>query len=199
MPGERRVGILGGTFDPPHIGHLATAVEVRHRMELDEVLLVVANDPWQKSGQRPVTPAADRLAMVRAAVEGLDGVQASALEIERGGPSYTIDTLEQLDAAAPGGRWYVVVGADAAAGLPTWHRAEDLRGVARLVVVDRPGLASAALPDGWTVDHVTVPRLDVSSSDLRRRAAEGRPLDVLVPPGVITCIRDRRLYGWHRP
>jgi nicotinate-nucleotide adenylyltransferase len=193
-----RVGILGGTFDPPHIGHLATAVEVKSRLGLDEVLLVVANDPWQKSAGRLVTPAVDRLAMVEAAVEGLDGVHASSIEIDRGGPSYTIDTITDLAAAHPDREWFVVVGADAAAGLDTWHRAEELRTAALFVVVDRPGLSAPGPPAGWRVRHVTVPRLDVASSELRQRVAEGRPLDVLVPRGVITCIRDRRLYGWHR-
>lgn len=197
-PDAQRVGVLGGTFDPPHIGHLASAVEVRAALGLQEVLLVVANEPWQKVASRPVTPAADRLAMVEAAVEGLDGLRASAVEIERGGPSYTVDTLRELERDRPGTEWFVIVGADAAAGLPTWDRPDELRAAATFALVDRPGLPGPPPPPGWRFVHVDVPRLDVSSSDLRERVAAGRPLDVLTPPGVVACIRDRRLYGWRR-
>ena len=191
-----RVGLLGGTFDPPHVGHLATGVEVRDVLGLDEVWLVVANQPWQKTGERAVTPAADRLAMVELATRDVPGLEASAVEIERGGPSYTIETLEQLRGERPDVEWFVVVGADAAAGLPTWERADELAERATFVLVDRPGLPCPPPPAGWHFLHVTVPRLDVSSSELRDRVRTGRPLDVLVPAPVIACIEARRLYGW---
>src|SRR4051794_20612627 len=110
-----RTGVLGGTFDPPHIGHLLAAVNVRHALDLDEVLLVVANDPWQKTGSRPITPAEDRLAMVRAAAEGLGGIVASDLELRRGGPSYMVDTLAELGEHDPDGERFLILGADAAA------------------------------------------------------------------------------------
>ncbi|HEX7167817.1 MAG TPA: adenylyltransferase/cytidyltransferase family protein, partial [Acidimicrobiales bacterium] len=100
QPGRRpRIGVLGGTFDPVHIAHLVSAVNVRAALGLDRVLLVVANEPWQKVGTRPISPAADRLAMVEAAVAGVDGVEASAIEIARGGPSYTADTIAALRSA----------------------------------------------------------------------------------------------------
>ncbi|MFQ5558280.1 MAG: nicotinate-nicotinamide nucleotide adenylyltransferase, partial [Acidimicrobiales bacterium] len=118
--GGERLGVLGGTFDPPHHGHLATALEVRHRLRLDRVLLVVANDPWQKTALQPVTPAVDRLALVRAAVEGLDGLEANADEIDRGGESYTADTLAALRRRHPAAALFVIVGSDAAEGLDTW-------------------------------------------------------------------------------
>ena len=117
MSSGGRIGVFGGTFDPPHIGHLAVAVEVRHALALDRVLMVVANDPWQKRGARVLTPAADRLEMVRAAAQDLDGVEADDREIRRGGPSYTVDTVEELLGEQPGAELFVVVGADAAAGL----------------------------------------------------------------------------------
>ena len=98
----QRIGVFGGTFDPPHVGHLVTAVNVRHSLGLDRVLLVVANQPWQKVGTRAITPAGDRLALVEAAVQGVDGIEASAIEIERGGESYTADTLRQLHERHPG-------------------------------------------------------------------------------------------------
>jgi nicotinate-nucleotide adenylyltransferase len=200
MPGHgSRIGVLGGTFDPPHIGHLLAAVNVRHALALDRVLLVVANDPWQKTGERSVSPARDRLAMVEAAVEGLDGLVASDIEIVRGGPSYMVDTLRQLEEADPTGERFLVIGADAAAGLLTWDRAEQLPGLATLVLVDRPGIVCAAPPEGWPLRRVEIPRVEVASTELRQRVRDGRPLDLLVPPGVWSVIRDRRLYGFDNP
>jgi nicotinate-nucleotide adenylyltransferase len=193
LPGDpARVGVFGGTFDPPHHGHLVVAANARWALDLDLVLLVVANRPWQKEGQRPISDAADRLAMTEALCEGVDGVQASALELERGGPSYTADTLAEL--AAPGRELYLVLGRDAAAGLPTWERVEEVRAACTPVLVDRPGVPAPELPPGWAWRLVDIPRLDVSSSDLRRRVAEGRPLDGLVPPGVRHEVVARGLY-----
>lgn len=189
-----RVGVFGGTFDPPHVGHLVTAVNVRHALALDTVLLVVANVPWQKVGTRTISPAADRLAMVEAAVGDVAGLDASAMEIERGGHSYTADTLAALHDAHPDAELFVVLGADAAVGLETWERADEVRRLAELVVVERPGEPPPAAPAGWRWTHVEVPRLEVSSTDLRDRVADGRPLDYLLPPAVISCIRERRLY-----
>jgi nicotinate-nucleotide adenylyltransferase len=189
-----RIGVFGGTFDPPHVGHLVTAVDVRHALDLDEVLLVVANEPWQKLGSRPISPAADRLAMVEAAVAGVDGLTACDLEIARGGHSYTADTLAELAEQHPGAVLFLVLGADAASGLPTWERVEEVRSRASLVVVDRAGALPPEVPEGWDWTHVEVPRLDVSSTELRDRVADGRPLDYLLPRDVISCVRERRLY-----
>jgi nicotinate-nucleotide adenylyltransferase len=200
MPGTGlRTGVLGGTFDPPHIGHLLAAVNVRHALGLDEVLLVVANDPWQKSSGRPVTPAEARFAMVSAAVENLQGVVASDLELQRGGPSYMVDTLRDLGRRDPEGKRYLILGADAAGGLPTWKRAAELPALATLVLVDRPGIPCPPPPAAWTFRRVEIPRIELSSTELRERVADGRPLDVLVPPGVWSCIQDRRLYGFGSP
>ena len=168
-----RLGVLGGTFDPIHIGHLAVAVDVRHDWGLDRVLLVVANSPWQKEGTRPISPAEDRYAMVAAAVADYEGIEASRIEIDRGGPSYTVDTLEEL--AADDRELFLIVGTDVADDLDTWVRADDVRRLATLVVVARD--------------------LHVSSSDLRARVRDGRPLDVLVPSGALRVIRERGLYA----
>lgn len=192
--GVARIGVFGGTFDPPHVGHLVTAVNVRHALGLDRLLLVVANEPWQKVGTRPITPASDRLAMVEAAVAGVDGLEASSVEIDRGGPSYTADTLADLAGVHPGAELLLVLGADAAAGLHTWDRVEEVRSSASLVVVERPGEPPPAVPPGWSWTLVEVPRLEVSSSDLRERVVDGRPLDYLLTPAVISCVRERRLY-----
>jgi len=190
-----RIGVFGGTFDPPHIGHLVTAVNVRAALKLDRVLLVVANIPWQKAGKRTISPAADRLALVTEAVRGLDGVEASTIELERGGDSVTADTLETLCARDPAAELFVILGADAAAGLPTWRRPEVVRSLATIVAVSRPGTPTGAPLSGWRWVDVEVPRLDVSSSGLRERVAKGQPLDILVPPAVIDRIRELRLYG----
>jgi nicotinate-nucleotide adenylyltransferase len=189
-----RIGLFGGTFDPIHVGHLVTAVNVRHALALDRLLLVVANQPWQKAA-RALTPAADRLAMVRAAVGEVDGMEASAIEIERGGTSYTADTVEHLEGEHPGGELFLVLGSDAAAGLDSWERVEEVRERATLVVVARPGAEDDAPPPGWRWTRVVVPRLEVSSTDLRARFVDGRPLDYLMPESVIRVIRQRGLYA----
>lgn len=189
----RRIGVFGGTFDPPHIGHLVTAVNVRHALGLDVVLLVVAGNPWQKEGSRVISPAADRLAMARAAVEGIDGVEASSIEVDRPGPSYTADTLAQLRSTEPGALLFTVVGADAAAGITTWDRYRSVIEQSQMVVVDRPGSA-APLPPVADWVRVEVPHLDVSSTDLRARFVDGRPLDFLVPEAVLQVADARGLY-----
>jgi len=130
--------VFGGTFDPVHVGHLVAAVGARDALHLDRVLLVVANQPWQKH-DRSVSPAEYRLAMLAAAVADVDGLEASAIEIERGGASYTVDTLEALSAAEPASDLFLVVGADVVADLPTWRRVGDVADLATLVVVTRPG------------------------------------------------------------
>jgi nicotinate-nucleotide adenylyltransferase len=195
----RRLGILGGTFDPVHVGHLVAAVNARHALDLDRVLLVVANEPWQKVGSRPLTPAADRLALVEAAVSGVVGLESSAIEIERGGPSYTADTVTELRARWPDAELNLIVGADAAAGLDTWERIEEVRSKVVLVVVNRPGttidpLAPGSPLEGWDVRLLEVPALEISSTELRDRVASGRPLDFLVPMPAIRVIRERGLY-----
>ncbi len=193
-----RVGVLGGTFDPVHVGHLVVAQEARFALGLDRVLLVVANDPWQKTAQAPVTPAEDRLAVVQAAVDGVEGVEACRIEIDRGGPSYTVDTLQELQAAEPGAELYLIVGADVVPSLPTWHRADELPALATLVVARRAGTADVGDPAGWRVVHLPVPRLEVSSRDLRSRLAAGRPVGFLVPAAAIRCISSRGLYAGSR-
>jgi nicotinate-nucleotide adenylyltransferase len=191
-----RIGVLGGTFDPVHVGHIVTAAEVRHALGLDRVLLVVAGDPWQKRG-RVVACAQDRLALVRAAVDGIEGVEASAIEVEREGPSVTADTLEALQ--APGRELFLILGADAVANMGTWRRLDDTKALATIVVVERAGDLDVHPPgEGWRTVHVRVPRLDISSTDLRERLAEGRPVDGLLPPAVVAEIRRRGLYTGRR-
>ena len=190
-----RLGIFGGTFDPPHVGHLVTAVNVRYELQLDRVLLVVSNIPWQKVGTRDISSAADRLAMVEVALAEVEGLEASPVELDAGGPSYTADTLATLLAEDPSRELFVILGADAAAGVLTWERCDEVRDLATIVVVERPGAATATAPAGWRWVQVEVPRLDVSSTDLRARAVDGRPLDYLVTHEVATWIHEHGLYG----
>ena len=189
-----RLGLFGGTFDPPHVGHLVTAVNVRHELGLDRVLLEVANRPWQKEGARAISAAEDRYAMVAAAVAGVSGLEASRLEIDRGGVSYTADTLAELGRRHPDAELFTIVGSDAAAGLLTWERYDEVARRSRLVVVERPG-ASRELPGEVSWIRVVVPHLEVSSTDLRARVVDGRPLDYLVPEDVLAEIRRRGLYA----
>lgn len=198
MTGGRRVGVFGGTFDPVHVGHLVAAVNVRHALDLDVVLLVVANRPWQKEGGRRLTPAADRLAVVQAAVGEVPGVEASDLELARGGVSYTADTLAALQAAEPTAELVLVIGADVAATLHTWDRLGEVRRLSRLAVVNRPGAPAPTVPPGWPADVIEIPALEVSSTDLRARVADGRPLDYLVPEAAVREIRRRGLYALQR-
>ena len=198
-----RIGIFGGTFDPIHVGHLVAAVNARHALHLDTVLMVVANEPWQKVGERAVTPARERLAVVEAAVASCDGVEASAIEVDRGGISYTADTVEELRRSSPDAELFLVVGADVVGGLDSWERLDAVRSAVTLVAVNRPGAQSVDLgPDGplagWAAVSIEMPALEISSTDLRDRAATGRPLDFLVPDAAIRVIRERGLYALDR-
>jgi nicotinate-nucleotide adenylyltransferase len=191
---RRRVGVFGGTFDPPHVGHLVTAINVAHALDLDPMFLMVNNMPWQKVGTRPITPALDRLAMVEAAVAGVPRLVAGDHEIRAGGPSYTADTLRLLDKEHPDAELFVILGDDAAAGIRSWERADEVIELAHLVVVDRPG-EPAELEDAIEWIRIEVPHLEVSSTDLRDRWVDGRPLDYLITDEVLRVIAERGLYG----
>lgn len=194
---KERIGILGGTFDPVHVGHLVAAVQARHALALDRVLLVVAGDPWQKHGA-VVASAADRVDMVVAAIDGIDGLEVSTLEVERKGPSYTVDTLRALE--SPDRRIFLIVGSDVASTLETWHQADDLKKLTTLAVLDRAGVAESGRitdlvwAEGWNVEWVPMPHVDISSTELRARMAAGSPIDGLVPQEAVRVIRQRRLY-----
>lgn len=190
----QRIGLFGGTFDPPHVGHLVTAINVRHALELDIVILMVANDPWQKLGTRHISPASDRLALVQAAVAGVDGLVAGDAEINRGGPSFTADTLLELAAKYPTAELFTILGDDAASGLASWSRIDEVVSLSQLVVVDRPG-APVTPPAQYTWLRVESPRLEVSSTDLRSRFSDGRPLDYLITKPVLEQIHARNMYG----
>ncbi|MFP5327719.1 MAG: nicotinate-nucleotide adenylyltransferase [Acidimicrobiia bacterium] len=192
---RRRVGVLGGTFDPIHNGHLVAASDVRFALALDVVLLVVAHRPWQKQS-RVLLDSRERLAMVEAAVEEVAGLEASAVDIERGGLTFTVDTLADLQDQMPDAELFLIVGADVAETLDTWERVEEVQSRCILAVVARPGSGvDATALAGWRWTAVEAPRLEISSSDIRLRVAEGRPIDFLTHPAVVRRIQERGLYA----
>lgn len=190
---RKRIGLYGGTFDPVHIGHLVTGLSVRHALALDEVRFVVANEPWQKA-DRDLTSARLRHAMVAASVAGVEGAQASDIELELGGNSYTAKTLAALAEREPGATFWLIVGGDQAANLDTWREVEVIQRLATLVIVDRPGSVGCEAPEGFRVERVDVPLLEVSSSLVRERVASGAPIRWLVPDQVLPVIEQHRLY-----
>ena len=186
-----RLGILGGSFDPVHLGHLALAEAARDRLGLDRVLLVVAAaQPLKPQG--PAAPAEDRYAMVRLAVRGRRGLEASDLELRRPAPSYTVDTLREIRRRFPDASEVVLLlGADALEEFPRWRESGAVRALARMVACPRPG---APAPTG-AFEVLAADTPEASSTEVRRRAAAGEPLAGLVPGDVEAYIRERRLYG----
>lgn len=199
-PEVTRIGVFGGTFDPPHIGHLFAAVEMRDVLALDRVLFMVANRPWQKVGTRPITDAAIRLEMVRRAIDGLGAIECSDMEIRRGGDSYTADTLAELHRDDPEAELFVILGTDAAASIDTWDRVDEVLASATVVAYDRyQGVTApeAVLREG--IRHVPMPLMELSSTDLRARVVAGRSIDVLCPAAVIRIITEHGLYRVEDP
>jgi nicotinate-nucleotide adenylyltransferase len=196
-----RLGILGGTFNPPHRGHLACAERALRQLGLDGVTLMVAGTPPHKDNADDPGPD-HRLAMCRLAVDGVDGLCVSELELARAGPSYTITTLRQINANRPGSELTLIVGGDMAATLPTWEEPEAILGIACLAVAERSqGRRDAilaqlrTLPGGERAVFLDMPRVDVSSSLVRDEVRAGHPIRHLVPDKVADYIEQRRLYA----
>ena len=187
---------MGGTFDPVHHGHLSAANEVATLFELDEVVFVPTGQPWQKS-DREVSPAEDRYLMTVVATASNPLFSVSRIDIDRPGPTYTIDTLHDLREAYGGNiELYFITGSDALAQILGWRNADELFALAHFIGVNRPGYEPVDLtgfPEG-AVTLVEVPALAISSSDCRERVRLGRPVWYLVPDGVVQYISKRRLY-----
>jgi nicotinate-nucleotide adenylyltransferase len=190
----RRIGIMGGTFDPVHHGHLVAASEVQARFDLDEVIFVPTGQPWQKA-HRKVSEAEDRYLMTVIATASNPRFSVSRVDIERGGVTYTIDTLRDLHTAHPDAELFFITGADALEQIVTWRQAEELSSLAHFVGVTRPGyrLDDAHLPTG-SVSLIDVPAMAISSTACRERVASGLPVWYLVPDGVVQYISKRDLY-----
>lgn len=189
-----RLGVMGGTFDPVHHGHLVAASEVADLFDLDEVVFVPTGQPWQKS-DRGVSPAEDRYLMTVIATASNPRFSVSRVDVDRGGPTYTIDTLTDLGRQHPGTEMFFITGADALAQIVGWRDNERLFDMAHFVGVTRPGyqLAGADLPAG-RVSLVEVPAMAISSTDCRDRVRRGSPVWYLVPDGVVQYIEKRGLY-----
>jgi nicotinate-nucleotide adenylyltransferase len=196
-----RVGLLGGTFNPPHLGHLVCAQEAHTALGLDRVLLVPAGVPPHKEVE--AEPGVEhRVAMCLAAVAGDERLEVSRADADRTGPAYTVELLRALRAEAPGDELWFIVGGDMAHSLPSWREPAEVIALARLAVAEREGVRRADIADRLAalpgaadrVDFFDMPRLDISSSLLRRRAAAGRPLRYLVPDPVVAYIDRERLY-----
>jgi nicotinate-nucleotide adenylyltransferase len=198
-PNAQRIGIFGGSFDPVHNAHVALARLALAELQLDELLWVPVGQPWQK--QRALAPAPQREAMVRLAIEAEPRFVLSRIEIERDGPSYTVDTVRALQAARPGRRWFLVIGQDQYAGFHTWHGWQALLGLVTLAIADRPDASPAADPQVLRVPHeaVALPMMDVSSTDIRERLAHGQGIDDLVPAPVARYIARHHLYQDMKP
>ncbi|OEJ26918.1 nicotinic acid mononucleotide adenylyltransferase [Streptomyces agglomeratus] len=193
-PGKRRLGVMGGTFDPIHHGHLVAASEVAAQFHLDEVVFVPTGQPWQKS-HKQVSPAEDRYLMTVIATASNPQFSVSRIDIDRGGPTYTIDTLRDLRELNSDSDLFFITGADALAQILTWRDAEELFSLSHFIGVTRPGhdLTDDGLPKGG-VSLVEVPALAISSTDCRARVAAGEPVWYLVPDGVVRYIDKRALY-----
>ncbi len=195
-----RLGILGGTFNPPHLGHLVCAQEAYLQLKLDQVLFVPAHVPPHKAVEDD--PGVEhRLELCRRALDGDDRMEVSPLEAERSGTSYTVDTLEELKTRSPDTELYLLLGADVAAGLPRWWQPERVLSLARLAVAARPGTsrgavteALAGLGGGDGARFFAMPTIGVSSTMIRRRVRAGQAIRYLVPDAVASYIEDRGLY-----
>ena len=196
-----RVGILGGTFNPPHLAHLVCASEAASQLQLDRVLLTPVARAPHKEAPYDHGPQ-ERLELCRLAVAGDERLEVCDLEVRRGGSSYTVDTLRELHAQNPEDDLTFIVGGDIALGLPTWHEPEAVLGLATLAVAERSGAGRAdiaerlrtSFPEAAPPVFFDMPRLDISSSQIRRHVAEGRPIRYLVPDPVAERIARGRLY-----
>jgi len=194
------IGVLGGTFDPVHIAHLVIAQEAHSQLRLERVLFAPARQPWHKPKREP-SPIDDRVALVRLAIAGDSRFELSLADAEREGPTYTVDTLRRLGERFPEARLYFIVGGDSLVELPTWREPQRIVRMCRLAVALRPGqtvdldaLEREVPGVSAAVVLLDVPQMGVSSSDIRRRVAEGRPIRYLAPERVEAYIRERGLY-----
>jgi nicotinate-nucleotide adenylyltransferase len=189
-----RLGVMGGTFDPIHHGHLVAASEVASVFDLDEVLFVPTGRPWQKTS-REVAPAEHRYLMTVVATASNPRFTVSRVDIDRTGPTYTIDTLRDLSAQRPGSQLFFITGADALAQILSWKDSDEIFDLAHFIGVTRPGhtLDDAGLPAD-RVSLMEVPAMAISSTDCRARVAKGEPVWYLVPDGVVQYIGKHGLY-----
>lgn len=189
---RRRVGIFGGTFDPPHVAHVVLAAAAMHQLALSVLVVTVAGVPWQKIGSREISSGETRLKMAQAAFSEVEGVEVSDMELRRTGNSYTVDTLHEL--SAPDTDLVLLLGSDAAAGLDTWSRHEEIASLASIAVFPRRGHETSTPPNAFAWELLELPGLEVSSTDIRERVRSASPIEGLVPPAVRRIVEDEALY-----
>lgn len=187
----RKIGILGGTYNPPHIGHLIIANEVKNALGLDEVRLMPTALPPHKNADATISPVA-RLEMVKIAVKATEGLVASSFEIDRGGVSYTVDTMRQLTKEEPDAQFYFIIGGDMIDQLHKWYKIEELLELVSFIGVNRPGWKSET---AFPITLVDIPEIDLSSTLLRERFKNGNTVKFLIPPEVEAYIVEEGLYG----
>nr|WP_263325656.1 nicotinate-nucleotide adenylyltransferase [Neobacillus sp. Marseille-Q6967] len=187
----KKVGILGGTFDPPHNGHLMIANEVYDKLKLDEVWFMPNQEPPHKKKSERVENE-DRLEMLNLAIEGNASFKIQTIELERKGPSFTVDTMKLLNTQYPDHEFYFIIGADMIEYLPKWHEIDELIKIVQFVGVERPEYSQKT---DYPIIYVDIPAFDVSSSMIRKRVKEGRSVRYLLPDEVIGYIREKHLYG----
>ncbi len=192
---KRRIGLFGGTFDPPHLGHLAAALAALDQLQLDMVLFVVANDPWQKTGAGvEVTLAKHRLEMTKLVVSEFEGLEVDDSEIRRGGPTYTSVTLQEMKELFPEAELFLLVGGDVARELNTWKDSDYIQENAVMVVVDRPGYEEATPPNGWNFERVVAETPDIAGTEIRLLSSEGAEVRTMVSEAVKSYIDKHGLY-----
>ncbi|MGI9606824.1 MAG: nicotinate-nucleotide adenylyltransferase [Acidimicrobiales bacterium] len=189
---RRRIGVFGGTFDPPHTAHVVLAAAAIHQLTLHELVVTVAGVPWQKVGSREISDPEIRLEMAAAAFGPLERVTVSDVELRRHGNSYTVDTLADMSDESTD--LFLLLGSDTAAGLDTWERPHELAELATIAVFPRRGYEDSIPPPGFDHVNLELPGLEISSTDIRRRVRSAEPIDGLTPPLVASIVRRERLF-----
>jgi len=200
---RRRIGVFGGTFDPPHIGHTSAALTAMRKLELDFVLMVVANDPWQKTGQNndsskidtsTVSKPDDRLEMLKRAMNDHDDLMADDMEILRGGRTYTIDTVSELNDRFPESEFFLLIGADVAKDFDSWREPHEICKMVNVVVLTRSGTDRSEIDEAWDFSFMDIPAIDVSAKEIRLKVSKGESLEGMVSPLVEEYILSAGLY-----
>ena len=200
---RRRIGVFGGTFDPPHIGHTSAALSAMKKLELDSVLMIVANDPWQKTDQNlnlsdfdtpTVSTPRDRFEMLKRALNEHEDLTADDMEILRGGRTYTIDTVSELNNRFPESEFFLLIGSDVAKDFDSWREPQEICRKVNVVVLTRPGTDQSEIDEDWNFSFLDIQAIDVSAKEIRLRVSTGKPLEGMVSHSVEEYILSAGLY-----
>lgn len=200
---RRRIGLFGGTFDPPHIGHTTAALAAMSELELDSILMLAANDPWQKTdknndsskiGVSIVSTPVERFEMLKRALDGHDDLIADDMEISRGGRTYTIDTVSELSNRYPESEFFLIIGADVAKYFDSWHEPQEILKKVNVVVLTRPGVDRTEIDEEWNFSFLDIPPIDISANEIRLRVAMGESIEGMVSDSVEEYILSAGLY-----